>query len=122
MGSVVLHGAGTRWPGPGERARPGAHRREAGAGLLVRERNKKAQPERYASRLDRWGGLIGLETLRKFVGQPKPYSRADNAVGRGLIQFFRPLRNASTQHANGAAKLCAIAVEDRLCFSFCHHV
>lgn len=122
MGSVVSHGAGARWPGPGESPARFAHRREAWAGLLVRERNKKAQPAWMTSRLGRWGGLIGLETLRKFVCQPKPYSRADNAVGRGLIQFFRPLRNASTQHANGAAKLCAIAVEDRLCFSFCHHV
>ena len=101
MGSVVSHGAGTRWPGPG---------------------NKKAQPERIASRLGRWGGLIGLETLRKFVCQPKPHSRSDNAVRRGLIQFFRPLRNASTQHANGSSKLCAVAVEYRLCFSFGHHV
>ena len=122
MGSVVSHGAGTRWPGPGEAPARFALRQEAWAGLLVLERNKKAQPERMASRLDRWGESVSLETLRKSVCQPEPNCSANNAVGRCLIEFFWPLRDPSAQDANSSAKLGAVAVEDRLCFSFCHHV
>lgn len=69
MGSVdrLKTMAGTRWPGPGEAPARFALLREAWAGLLVRERNKKAQPERYASRLDRWGGTGAQEFVRGYA-------------------------------------------------------
>lgn len=89
--------------------------------------NKKAQPERNASRLGSgWrkeiGGLMQVTVAAwQTVQEPKTNGSANNAIGRGLIQLFRQSGYAGTLHADGSAKGCAVSVKNRFCFCLGHH-